>query len=671
MNRIRSLKKHYVVVVALLIGLVHPGLSRTEELSPETVSVDSERMIRFLVSEAKILGSEARERIRTKAKLDSERSKLRKEFRFMLGLEPLPERTPLHITHVRTIDRAEYTIDVVHFQSLPGFYVTANIYKPNAGKAPYPAVIWGPGHSNHPNGAKALRQLYAIPWVRDGYICMMIDPIQVAEVYGVHRGTHSWDRYDWFARGYTPAGIEVWNAMRAVDYLLTRSDVDSDRLTINGVSGGGHLSWMTGAADERITVVQPVAGTADVQAHVELDLQRRHCDCAYFINTYRHDWPTLAALICPRPLLMHNSSEDGYYPPEGYTRVLERAQEIYANSGAPGRTAMFEVPGHHGYFQSQREKAVEWSNRWLFNRDTTVKEHPFDEVPGEQLAALDGKTPENAINDRIHELLIPAASLNLPVTKRGWEERVGGVMKDLTSVVFRNMPITRSGRKVTDTGNGGFVIETEPGILIGMSEYIPGGAGDKHPSLIYIASPGDTESSAWNFLRTYPYLDDSTGRYIVYPRGIGTALWDGTQRRRFERSAMLLGRTVDSMRLYDILCAVDYVTSLPGYDGETLTIVGKGVQGVLGTYAAILDERISRVILHSPSLSHTNGPTFLNILRYTDIPEALAMLAPRDLVFLTPDIERFSFTRDIYSLVGAKDNFRRAQTVTQVLNSDR
>ena len=158
---------------------------------------------------------------------------------------------------------------------------------------------------------------------------MVVDPVQVAEVFGIHRGTTSHRLDGWHSRGYTPIGIEVWNAMRAVDYLLTRSDVDGGKLTVNGVSGGGHLSWMAGAADDRFTVVQPVAGTADVRAHVELNLQNMHCDCAYFLNTFRQDWPTLAALIAPRALLMLNSTGDAYYPPEGYERVLGRAKEIF------------------------------------------------------------------------------------------------------------------------------------------------------------------------------------------------------------------------------------------------------------------------------------------------------------------------------------------------------
>jgi len=666
--RILSCNRRILIVFVFFSFIIITGSPYCEEFDVETVSVDTDRMNRYLVSESKKLGEEAWKRIDTREKLEAERETLRREFRFMLGLEPLPERSPMNVILVNTVERDEYTVEVLHYQSLPDFYVSANLYKPKQGNAPFPAVIWGPGHSPHPNGAKALRQNYAIPWVRAGYICLMIDPIQVAELYGVHHGIYSMDHYDWFSRGYTPAGIEVWNAMRGVDYLLTRPDVDGDKLTINGVSGGGHLSWMTGAADDRITVVQPVAGTADVRAHIELDLQSGHCDCAYFTNLYRHDWPTLAALISPRPLLMLNSTEDGIYPPEGYKRVLSLVQDIYTYSGVPDKTGMFEVQGRHGYYQSQREKAVEWSNLWLLGKNSKVTERPFEEIPGQQLAAFGDGNPPGNINDRVQDILIPTAQLETCRSLPEWKKKRETILRELKAIVFRNMPQPLQGTQILEDDHERIVLETEPGIQVGMSAYIPGTDHTKRPVLVYIASPGETENSAWAFLRSYPYQNDPTVKYILYPRGIGTEIWNETDRRRFERCAMLLGRTVDDMRLYDVLCAIDYAASQPFYDGRGITVIGKGELGILGVYAALLDDRVGRVILHSPPLTHKSGPTFLNVLRYTDIPQALAMIAPRELVILTHEIEQFDYTRSVYKLYRAENRFRRAYSVTQVMN---
>ncbi|MEA2062142.1 MAG: hypothetical protein U9P14_00465 [Gemmatimonadota bacterium] len=660
------------IFLFLFLSLILAPPLRSAGFDPETVSLDTLRMDRYLAAEAGKLKEEAWQRISTREKLEAEREKLHREFLYMIGLDPLPARTDLKMTRVRTVERKGYTIEVLHYQSLPGFYVTANLYRPKKGSRPFPAVVWGPGHSSDLYGAKALRQNYAIPWVRNGYICMVVDPIQVAEVFGVHRGTHSWDLKDWYARGYTPIGIEVWNAMRAVDYLLTREDVDGSKLTINGVSGGGHLSWMAGAADRRFAVVQPVAGTPDIFTHVTRNLQRMSCDCAYFINTFRHDWPTLAAIIAPRPLLMHNSTGDGYYPPQGYKAVLEKAETVYGWYGIADRTGMFEVPGRHGYTRAQRERAVEFSDLWLKGKKTIVKEKPFDKVPHEQLAALGGrrvKHPPN-INARIQELLIPAAKLETCDTKAGWERKRAGILESLRTRVFRNMPRQIKHVKKMEGEHGSYGLETEPGIQVGMISYVPESAGPRQSAVLYIASEGDTElSGLWNLMKAYPFKGYAASRHMVYPRGTGSRVWNSTYKWKYERSAMLLGRTLEDMRLYDVLCAIDCIANQPSFDGRELTVVGKGAQGILGAYAALLDPRVTRVILHSPEVSHRSGPIFLNVLRYTDIPQALAMLAPDcELVLLTHEIEHFGYTRDVYKLYGAEKKFRRCYTVPQALN---
>ena len=103
--------------------------------------------------------------------------------------------------------------------------------------------------------------------------------------------------------GYTSAGVECWNAMRALDYLQTRPEIDSSRLGVTGRSGGGATSWWIAAADERIKAAVPVAGISDLQAHLLEGIEPRlrkgvitgHCDCMYFINLYRWDFTQLIA----------------------------------------------------------------------------------------------------------------------------------------------------------------------------------------------------------------------------------------------------------------------------------------------------------------------------------------------------------------------------------------
>lgn len=660
-----------IVVVVYCLTVVVPDFYgaklSAQEVDVAKMLIDTQKMMAYLAREAERLDQEAFQRVSTREKLKSEKGKLRQEFRFMIGLDPLPERTPLQVTLVRTIQRDEYVVDVLHFQSMPKLFVTANVYRPiKRGSGPFPAVILGPGHLSHPHGGKAARQNYAIPWVRAGYIAMVIDPIQVAELFAVHRGTASFQMWDWYARGYTPIGVEVWNAMRAVDYLLTRSDVDGAKLTINGCSGGGHLSWMLAAADERIAVAQPVAGAADIKSHIIDNLQRMHCDCAFFINTYRHDWPTLAALIAPRPLLIHGSTEDVYYPPKSYNAVFQRAQTIYRNHHASDRVGIFEVTGQHAYTKVQRERAVLWSNRWLLGDTTPVVEHPFDEISGERLAAFGASVPEN-INDRIHELFIPTPTLPSHASLTEWKESRKEILEKLQTVVFRNLPRPYVAHHTPENHSSEFSLETEPGIQIGITSH-PAPKGSEKRAMLYIASPGDTRRGISALLRSYPWKSRAASMHIVWPRGVGIKIWDDQTEWKIRRSAMLLGRTLDDMRLFDVLCAIDHVINQPGFDDGELTVIGEGCAGMLGAYAALLDSRVTRVVLRSPPLSHKTGPIFLNILRYCDVPQALAMLAPRELVFLSDDMDQFAFVSQIYKLYGMQGNFLRAQTITQILH---
>ena len=293
----------------------------------------------------------------------------------------------------------------------------------------------------------------------------------------------------------------------------------------------------------------------------------------------------------------------------------------------------------------------------------TIPEQPFERLDKE-LAAFPDIPPDDARNATVSDWFIPAAALTKPDSKRLWEHIREDKLDSLRSVVFRNMPKPRA--RIVENASDGTIIETEEGMYTGLARWASGYAVEKPPILLYIASPGETTASIRAFVSPYPAVRDSTVRYAVFPRGIGAGLWNESERRRFERCSMLLGRTLDSMRLYDILSVVDYV--LTSGEHGAVTIAGKGTQGIIGAYAALFDDRIGRVILHSPPVRHEQGPIFLNVLRVTDIPQALAMLAPRELTVLTGEYDNFLYTRNVFDMLDAHDRFYRAQTISHVLN---
>jgi len=154
------------------------------------------------------------------------REQRRQEMLDMLGLDPLPERTPLNVQITGKIDQPEYTIEKIAFESLPKVYVTANLYIPKNREGKLPAVIYVCGHAYSPYGSKTVYQRHPITLAKHGYVAMILDPIQIAETFGLHHGVYNNEMYDWYTRGYTPAGVECWNGIRGIDYLLTRAEVD-------------------------------------------------------------------------------------------------------------------------------------------------------------------------------------------------------------------------------------------------------------------------------------------------------------------------------------------------------------------------------------------------------------------------------------------------------------
>ena len=159
---------------------------------------------------------------------EQRRAEIRKKFLFMLGLDPLPEKSPLSARVVGKLERQDFFLEKIVFQSLQGLYVTSNLYLPKGrGEGSFPVIVYLCGHADAGfAGSKTYFSHHPVWYASHGYACLILDTIQLGEIRGFHRGTHSGSLFNWFCRGYTPAGPEVWNAIRAIDYLETRPEID-------------------------------------------------------------------------------------------------------------------------------------------------------------------------------------------------------------------------------------------------------------------------------------------------------------------------------------------------------------------------------------------------------------------------------------------------------------
>jgi cephalosporin-C deacetylase-like acetyl esterase len=608
--------------------------------------LESKRQVtEYLERAAHVITEKAAGEMASREAWEKVRTKRLEEMRDMLGLLPWPERTPLNIRVTGTLDKGSYVVEKIAFESLPKVYVTGNLYIPRKRSSPAPAIVYVCGHAYSPHGDKTQYQRHGISLAKNGYVAFILDSIQIAETFGMHHGVHMQEMFDWYSRGYTPAGVEVWNAMRAIDYLETRPEVDKNRIGMTGRSGGAAMSWFTAAVDPRIKVAVPVMGISTYAANVRDNTQKRHCDCMFPINGHRHDLLHQGALIAPRPLLMMHGSQDLLFPVAGYEQFQQTVSGLYKSYGVGDSFGNVVVDTGHKDSDFLREQAIRFFDKHLMKIGERKLDMDYSDAPPEQLSVFGGKPPADALNYRIHETFTTREASGKFTALPQWEKRKTELAATLKMLLAR---------------------DSDDGVSVRAEVRKPKQIGGKLPGLLYIASDGEDMEYINRLLGGVTRRDESV-RMIVWPRGVGEVPWPRSFWKDTLRNAMHTGQTVDSMRLQDVLTAFQQLRAVEGVDPERIMVLGKGISGAIGLYAAILDPRVHQVMLMDPPSSHREGPIFLNIMRHTDLPEAAALLAPRRLNFYGHMPAAYEYTKRIYELYDKPSHIFLAMNIEYVL----
>jgi dienelactone hydrolase len=597
------------------------------------------------------------------------RPALYKEYMAMLGLDPLPEKTPLKATITGKLEKDNYTVEKIHFQSRPGLYVTANLYLPKPLNGKYPTILYQCGHGNQQrNGNKTHYEDHGIWYATHGYVCLVTDTLQLGEIGAIHHGTYREQRWWWHSAGYTSAGVECWNAIRALDYLETRPEVDTTRIGATGISGGGAATFWISAADERIKVTAPTSGMADLQYYVGEDGVNGHCDCMFLYNRARWNWTTIAALICPRPLMFVNSDADIIFPMDANERVINRLERLYSRFGVSDKVDAMVSVGGHAYRTDLRRATYEFFNRH-FKNDTRPVTDPDSaqgeskdkpQIPREQLRVFptDADIPADQINTRIDQEFVVLAKFVTPEKDKldDWRKNLIAKLKHAS---FNAWPATAPDTLNMSLGDQPLAGKefTENNLEVHW-QWLPG--KDKSARWLVILNNGEELSKLPDWARD---VVKENSALLLAPRGCGPGAWTRKNPpNTIERSFVLLGATVDSGRIWDALTVVR--RRLEG--GAPWQIAGKGEAGILAAYAALFETRIAGVVAVDPPPSHrpktegaSYGPALLNVLRVTDIPEVLGALAPRPLKLVNAKAADFEITTQLYGLAGAADKLQK------------
>ena len=574
-----------------------------------------------------------------------------------------PDKTPLRPRITGTLSRDGYRIEKLVFESRPGFRVTANLYVPS-GPGPFPAILGTVGHSET-SKADPVYQHFWVSMARRGVIVLAYDPPAQGErlvspnsfdgssTPGGGTVEHTAEGAQCLLAGSSFVAYEIWDGIRAVDYLLTRKEVDARRIGVAGNSGGGTQAAYLLALEPRLSVgVISCYMTTWEKLWKSPGPQDAEQNFPGFVSA-GWDFGDFLIAAAPRPVLITAATRD-FFPIAGARSVAEEQRRIYRVMGRPDGAGFFEFDDTHGWSQPRREAAYRWLERHFGLPLTGGNEKPMNPEPASVLAV----TPTGQLGDSFGSETV--RSLN---RKRAEEEssrrralrihQVEELRADISRRIGLNpaqrSPFWRSVSVVQgkDWHGEKLVLETEAGVDLPALLVLPNTGTPRAVSLI-VHENGKSAAlpnalSAARSGRAALCLDvRGTGQLAAGNPKSGSA---GEYQLAWK--VLLLGRTLAGMQALDIIQAVAAIKKHPGFENLPVELRTMGKTGVAAQLAGALSPRFSSVAVEGSIGSwlefamaqrHANLFSLVvpGVLDDFDVPDLLRLFRPGVLSVMRP-----------------------------------
>jgi dienelactone hydrolase len=655
------MRRFWPVLILIAAGC---GGSPSPTSSPApsgTVDLPGEKLVLDALEERAREALASIDHVADRASWEREIPRLRRRLRQALGLDLLPEPRPRKIRDVGTLDRGDYRIEKVVYETLPGVDVPAHLYLPKA-DGRHPAILFVPGHWYADSKSKTDFQSFCISMARWGFVVLTYDPVGQGE-RGISLRDHR--RTELLPVGVAQQAIIDFESLCALNLLRLRPDVDPQRIGMTGASGGGFNSWIVPALDPGIAVTVPVVGTSEfleqIQAVRERDWYdaKEHCHFVPGLLRFANNHEFLA-MVAPRPLLIIAAHQDHSFRIPGNRAVADYGSRLYHALHSPERLAYVEdETDGHGYQKRKREAAYGWFLKWLKGEgDGSPRAEPGFDVPAWDAPEL-RCFPSGGNRSAGPGLVALAASLDSgPVSDRK-------VTSDsvATALGLGLLPRLTASSKLE--GNG-----PEVSWMMRDGVSIPGTIvrprGECRGALVAIADGGRASLVGDQI---HPVVQEAlTSGMIVLladPRGMGE-LSTGKPGWIFAVS-LLLGENFVGRQAMDLVGGWRALSILPELRGKPVALLGSGPAASLAAlYAAVLEPAVSGVILEGGFGSYRDfmrrpksfaGSTRLlqageeqnhrvdreipgmlipfNILDRFDLPDLVGSVAPRPVAVLS------------------------------------
>jgi len=632
-----------ISVMALAVGLAGPGIAVAQSAPPHAPPTRPvlEAYLNSLAD--RYLAQRATEvaAIKTSAQVERRQAKVRATLLKLLGGLP-SDHPPLAARVTHTIVEDGFTIETVIFDSEPNQPITADLFIPaNGGSGKHPAVILSPGHG--PNG-KASNYAWGASFARNGFVALAWDIVGEGErreyfdpITGQSRaerptGDHSVAGYQSLVTGLPIATRFLRDAMRGVDFLASRAEVDPDRIGAFGCSGGGTMTAYLGALDPRVKAVATACFVTDYQ-HLLATIGPQ--DGEQSIPGYIAsgldivDWVELAA---PKPYAVLSTTED-MFPFAGATNAVNEAKRFWEIAGAGDRFQWFTGPGPHGAIAPMGDKVMTFF-RTALKPDASAQ--PF--------ARLNPALPEQLDATATGQLStsMPGAATMATLAAARAAAIAPKTAPDAVAIraaIRRLAMVSDTQPAATPVGDGSLRIDAAAG-PIDATILKPQGVPSRAVLLLgddrFAAARAKALTGAGALVVLLP-ARGASGTEEIKAGIVGDENLLGLR-------AMLVGKTLTGLRLDDALGALAW---LHANGGGTVSIEGAGETGPIALQAALLDDKVASVRIEASQISIRAAvdlpmqrdlpPVAVpGMLAAYDLPDVIAALAPRPVEILAP-----------------------------------
>jgi hypothetical protein len=596
---------------------------------------------------------------------------------------PFPPKTPLNAKITRTVDKEGYQVEHIIFESQPGFYVTSSMFIPDGLKGKAPVVIYTSGHTSEGYRSKTYQHVI-LNLVKKNFIVFAFDPVgqgERLEYYdaeaekssaGGPTSEHSYPGAQAFITGSSQARYMIWDGIRAVDYLLTREEVDAERIGITGRSGGGTQSSYIAALDERIKAAAPENYITNFTRLLQ-SIGPQDAEQNFFNGIERGiDHADLLAVRAPKPTLMITTTRD-MFSIQGARETAKEVSGIYKAYGKEDNFSMVEDDAPHASTEKNREAMYAFFQRHLDNpgnpEDQEVEILSAEEIrvteTGQVSTSLGGETVFS-LNRKDAEKLVD----ELESSRRKVNRHISGALKAAKELSGYEEPAVVeepvfTGRIQAD----GYVVEKyfvkgEGDYVIPYLLMVPDKSNNK--GVIYLHPLGKSaEASKGGEIEQLV----SKGFTVLVPDMIGQGemgqgdfrgdAYIGGISHNIWYSSMLIGRSIVGIRTGDVFRLTRLLEKNPGA-GEIYGVARKEMAPLL-LHAAAFDPAIAQVVLIEPFSSYRSivmnrfynsafiHSTVPGALKAYDLADLAASLAPRKLI-MSDVTDGFGETKDVESI---------------------